>query len=344
MGFYEEIKKLSKYSSNYALTVLEGDFAGEKALISDSRLIWSSKENGFLEKNITDVLSKIDSGVVDISGTDVYVEELGHEKKLVVCGAGHVSSPIIKIGKLTGFKVICVEDRDFFADDARNAGADEVLCDDFGKALDSIPGDSDTFFAIVTRGHTWDIDCLRSIFKKEYAYIGLMGSPRRTGMVKERLRAEGISEELLNTIHTPIGLGIGAETPEEIAVAVMAEIIEVKNRMKRNFGYPKEILGPILAEYQGDGDGRKILATIVRKNGSAPRQTGTKMLIMPDKTCIGTIGGGSAEAEVMNKGAELLMEPGEKTVLHHVDLTKTENTVNGMVCGGNFDVLMETIL
>ena len=172
-----------------------------------------------------------------------------------------------------------------------------------------------------------------------------MGSKRRVRIVKEKLAEEGIPREVLDAVYTPIGLAIGAETPEEIAVSVMAEIIEVKNQKKRNFGYPKEILDAILGAnpHERPMEGRKILTTIVTRKGSAPREVGTKMLILPDGRCIGTIGGGCVEADVMRRGREMLLDEDPKPILYHVDLTDDAASEEGMVCGGVLDVLMEVI-
>ena len=95
---------------------------------------------------------------------------------------------------------------------------------------------------IVTRGHRYDTICLESVLAKKYAYVGMMGSRRRTAIVKDQLAQKGISREVLEGVHTPIGLKIGAQTPEEIAVSVMAEIIQVKNSHQKSGGYSEELL------------------------------------------------------------------------------------------------------
>lgn len=342
---YEEISGLNPNYENYILTLLEGEGFGEKALISNREIAWMSDADGFFTQHAEEAAAVSESGILDIDGKRIYAELLGHEKKLVVLGAGHVSMPIIKIGRMIGCRVTCIDDRPMFANNARIAGADQVICDVFMKALAQIPGDGDTYFVIVTRGHRWDQDCLRVIARKPHAYIGLMGSKRRVRIVKEKLAEEGIPREVLDAVYTPIGLAIGAETPEEIAVSVMAEIIEVKNQKKRNFGYPKEILDAILGAnpHERPMEGRKILTTIVTRKGSAPREVGTKMLILPDGHCIGTIGGGCVEADVMRRGREMLLDEDPKPILYHVDLTDDAASEEGMVCGGVLDVLMEVI-
>lgn len=341
----EEISELNPNYENYVLTLLDENGFGEKALISSHSLVWLSEDEGFFKENESEAESVSASGILEIAGRKVYSELLGSEKKIVVCGAGHVSIPIIRMGKMIGCHVICVDDRPQFANNARAAGADEVYCDAFEHALWKIPGDPSTYFVIVTRGHRYDQDCLRIIAQKPHAYIGLMGSRRRVKIVKEKLVEEGISKEVLDQVYTPIGLDIKAETPEEIAVSVLAEIIQVKNTTKRDFGYPDDILNAILGKnhHEMPVEGRKILTTIVTRKGSAPREVGTKMLVMPDGSCVGTIGGGCVEADVMRKGRDMLLEENPVPCLYHVDLTDDAASDEGMVCGGVLDVLMEVI-
>lgn len=157
-------------------------------------------------------------------------------------------------------------------------------------------------------------------------------------MVKETVIANGGDPDVVHNVHTPIGLNIGAETPEEIAVAIMAEIIEVKNQKKRNGGYLKEIMNTILSDA-----GNMVLATIVARRGSAPRAAGAKMLILPDGNCVGTIGGGCAEADILRRALLMIRAGDEQPKLCHVDMTGQDAEEEGMVCGGVIDVLLEVI-
>lgn len=338
--FYQAVRDMDPNCKNIAATVLEGRFFGEKVLISDQDIIWKSEENGFFADGCVDN-TKIDgSGIRTIDGTAVFCEVLGQEKKIVICGAGHVAIPIIQMGRMIGCSVSVLEDRPKFADRARRAGASEVICEPFEQGLDKIEGDKDTFFVIVTRGHRYDQICLERIVKKEHAYIGMIGSRKRSARVKEAVIAHGGSPEVVGSVYTPIGLDIGAETPEEIAVAVVAEIIQVKNKLKRGGGFPAEIMDGIL---QGKSEEPKVLATIVRRKGSAPREAGAKMLVLADGTCIGTIGGGCVEAKIFQKALHMIREDKKKADLCRVDLSGSEAEEEGMVCGGIMDVLLEIV-
>ena len=318
-GFYRQLKEAMKSEQGdiYTETVLRGVHAGEKRILQGNSLQ--------------------DAGEREEDGGDVFRERIGRQPKLIICGAGHVSVPIIKMGKMLGFAVTVLEDRPKFADNARAAGADTVICEAFEKALEGIHGDSDSWFVIVTRGHRYDTICLENILHKTYAYVGMMGSRRRVAIVKDQLEESGISRETLDAVHTPIGLKIGAETPEEIAVSVMAEIIQVKNSRKKGGGYSGEMLGALVSE-----EGRKkVVATIVSRKGSAPRSVGTKMLIFEDGTTVDTIGGGCVESEIMQK-ALLMMRAGEpRFQVCRVDMTADAAEDEGMVCGGVVEVMME---
>ena len=318
-GFYRQLKEAMKSEQGdiYMETVLRGVHAGEKRILQGNSLQ--------------------DAGEREEDGEDVFRERIGRQPKLIICGAGHVSVPIIKMGKMLGFAVTVLEDRPRFADNARAAGADTVICEAFEKALEGIHGDSDSWFVIVTRGHRYDTICLENILHKTYAYVGMMGSRRRVAIVKDQLEESGISRETLDAVHTPIGLKIGAETPEEIAVSVMAEIIQVKNSREKGGGYSGEMLGALVSE-----EGRKkVVATIVSRKGSAPRSVGTKMLIFEDGTTVDTIGGGCVESEIMQK-ALLMMRAGEpRFQVCRVDMTSDAAEDEGMVCGGVVEVMME---
>lgn len=328
-------------SVNIVLTQLDETYFGEKALISDGKMVWESKANSFFTIHRREAEAVEENGMIEIDGRRVFCDTLGHEKHLVICGGGHVSIPVIKMGIMLGCEVTVLEDRPKFADNARKAGASRVICEPFEEGLDKVEGNSDTYFVIVTRGHRYDQVCLERISKKEHAYIGMIGSRRRVAMVKQNLEEKGCDKTVLDAVYTPIGLDIGAETPEEIAVAIMAEIIEVKNKKKRTYGYSKEMIKAI-ADTENN-PGRKVLATIVSRKGPAPQGIGVKMLVLPNGNCIGTIGGGCMESNVLQKALLMIRMDGEKAKICHVDMTGTDAEDEGMVCGGVVDVLMEIV-
>ena len=322
--FYEELKTALALPEGdiWSETVLAGEHAGEKRLSCGAGAEGEQKVKALHDTE---------------SQTRIYRERIGRTPKMIICGAGHVSMPIIRMGKMLGFMVTVIEDRPKFADHARAAGADQVLCEPFADGLSKIRGDSDSWFIIVTRGHRYDAECLEAILRKPYAYVGMMGSRRRVAIVKDQLEAKGVCRETLDGVHTPIGLKIGAETPEEIAVSIMAEIIQVKHSREKCGGYPSGLLSAILAD-----DGRqKVLATIISRKGSAPRGTGTKMLIFEDGETVDTIGGGCVESEVIQKALLMMRAGGPDFQICEADLTMDAAEDEGMVCGGVVEVMLE---
>lgn len=354
LDFYRAVSDCDPGKKNMTAVALDGPWFGQKAVFSDTCLVWESEEGGFFSKNREELLEAAgqDSpkGLVDVNGTKVFLDWLGQELELVICGGGHVSIPVIRVGLMMGCKVTVLEDRPQFADNARRAGATQVLCESFDQGLDKIPGNDNTYFVIVTRGHRHDQTCLERIVRKKHAYIGMIGSRRRVATVKESVIERGGDPKVLDQLYSPIGLDIGAETPEEIGIAIIAQIIEVKNRKKRTCGYSRDMLRQILNPGgEGDRQERRVLATIVTRKGSAPRDTGTKMLVLPDGRCVGTIGGGCMEGAVirqalhMIRGSQETGYDGQDKKLCHVDMTGTDAEDEGMVCGGVVDVLLEVV-
>lgn len=162
----------------------------------------------------------------------VFVEVQRQPPHLVIVGAGHIAVPLASLGSLCGFTVTVLDDRPQFANRQRFAQADEVLAAPLRETVHALLAagrlDKDTYIVLVTRGHQYDIDCLLEVLDAPLAYIGMIGSQRRVNAVFELLsREQGIPSEKFDRIYAPIGLDIGARTPAEIAVCIMAEIINV---------------------------------------------------------------------------------------------------------------------
>ena len=338
---YECILKRDKSKRNIAATIIEGSDIGEKILLSGAEIDWQSEKSSLLTGARGKILGVSGNTIILHNGQRIFCEVIGNPKTLVICGGGHVSVPVIRLGKMTGFYVVAIEDRQDFASASKQAGADEVICQSFASAMEGISGDRDTYFVIVTRGHRYDSICLKEAVKKTNAYIGMMGSRRRVGIVKEQLEQSGVKKALLDKVHTPIGLSIGAETPEEIAVSIMAEIIQVKNTEKRMASYDEKLLAHLTSAADRTKD--KVLATIVSRKGSAPRETGTKMLVMEDQTVIGTVGGGYAESCMIREALGMLEGQGQTIKTVSVEMLGKEAEEAGMVCGGTIEVLLEKI-
>ncbi len=157
--------------------------------------------------------------------TSIYIEVVESKPVFIIVGAGHIGRCLAKLADFLDFHVVVVDDREDFANEERLPEADEVICDDYEAALGHYEMNANTFVVMVTRGHKQDEVSLRCCLGRGAGYLGMIGSKRRTATVIEHLRDEGFDAAELARIHTPIGLDIGAETPEEIAVSIMAEVI-----------------------------------------------------------------------------------------------------------------------
>ena len=336
---YKIINENLQQKSNLLATVLEGEVAGTRYFWADGELLGYTGTGEVNEELKTQITETPQSGIYEIEGQKFFIEHLKRQAHLVICGGGHVSQQVIKLAGKVGFHVTVLEDRPYFADRAREAGADLVLCDAFEKSLQGIAGTPDTYFLVVTRGHRFDRACLEQILKKPYAYVGMMASRGRSALLKKQMGGDGFDRKALDEMHTPVGLSIYAETPEEIAVSIVAELIQIKNQTKKTAGYDS-LLMEYLTGVKEPGQ-PKVLATIIARRGSAPRSIGTKMLVLGDGRIIGTIGGGCMESEVQHQCLRLLREENEKSRIVCADMTVSQAEDEGMVCGGTIDVFLE---
>jgi len=166
------------------------------------------------------------SQVIDADDVQLLVEPTVAPKTLVIFGAGHVSMPTARLAVEVGFRVVVVDDREAFANRDRFPEADQVrVPKDFASALSGISIDADTYAVIVTRGHRHDKEVLAQVLSTGAGYIGMIGSRRKRDAIYAALKKEGVADEDLARVHCPIGLSIGAETPAEIAVSIVAELI-----------------------------------------------------------------------------------------------------------------------
>ena len=164
----------------------------------------------------------------------VLLESVAPAARLVIFGGGHLSGEIVPLAKRVHFHVTVVDDRPIFANRDRFPEADEVLMSEFEDAFERLAIDDNTFVVIVTRGHLHDRLCLEKSLATDAAYIGMIGSKAKIKKTYDALVEEGVARERLERVHSPIGLFIHARLPEEIAVSIVAELIEERNR--RLFG------------------------------------------------------------------------------------------------------------
>jgi xanthine dehydrogenase accessory factor len=158
----------------------------------------------------------------------VLIESIHRKPRVVIFGAGHVGVEIAKIASDVGFHVVIYDDREEFANPERIPWADEVRVDDFRSMFDGLRFDSDDYLLAATRGHNFDALIVERIAESPARYVGMLGSRRKRAVIFRALEAAGVPKDALARIRTPIGLDIGADTPSEIAVSVVAELIQVR--------------------------------------------------------------------------------------------------------------------
>lgn len=208
--------------------------AGQKAIVLDPGKLEGELGDGQLGQTVKalalEAISKKKGGLVEIKpGVQVFFDIISPELKLIVCGAGHIAIPLARFARDMGFQVTVLDDRDDFAQPARFPGCD-VIAAEFAVSLRELSLNHATFVVVITRGHEHDADCLMEILKKETAYVGLIGSRRRVRFVLETLEKQGIAKERLSQVFTPIGTPIGAESPAEIALSIVAELVCVHRK------------------------------------------------------------------------------------------------------------------
>jgi len=173
---------------------------------------------------------KEDTGMICGGKMEFFVEPIGIQPHLYIFGAGHVALPLARLAAHTGFQITIVEDRPEYATKERFPDAKEIIIcgpDEIDEKINIISSD---YIAIVTRSHDIDYRALTMVLGKQFSYLGLIASKVKKKQVVRQLLEEGFKETQINRIHSPIGLDIGAKTPEEIAVSIVAELIQIKNK------------------------------------------------------------------------------------------------------------------
>lgn len=170
-----------------------------------------------------------ESGLICGGQMEVYIEPLERASHLYVVGAGHVSGYLGRFAAQTGFRVHVIDDRERFANRERFAEASEIIVDTIPDALERVQWPSNSFVVVVTRGHRYDLDALRALMGRPFRYVGMIGSRAKVKRIFDELLATGCPAEWLKAVHAPIGLDIGAVTPAEIAVSILAELVAVRS-------------------------------------------------------------------------------------------------------------------
>jgi xanthine dehydrogenase accessory factor len=170
-----------------------------------------------------------ETGLICGGQMDVYIEPIEPSPELYVVGAGHVGFHLARLAHDVGFRVHVVDDREKFANTERFPNAVEIVVEDIPAWIQRAAIPAHAYAVIVTRGHTNDLDALRALAPRDLRYLGLIGSRAKIARIYDALTEEQMPPNLLARVHAPIGLDIGAVTPQEIAVSILAELIAVKH-------------------------------------------------------------------------------------------------------------------
>jgi xanthine dehydrogenase accessory factor len=225
---------------------------GTKMLIDVDGAVWGSLGAPDLDRAVAEhaqqALSERKSRVLSypVPGSgqvEVFHDVLVPQPQMLIVGAGHIAVPLARFAKIVGFEVVVLDDRDKYANQERFPEADRVIAADFGATLKDFPITVATYVVIITRAHTYDEESLRIILDKPWAYLGVIGSRRRVQTVMRTLAAEGYDRDRLAEIRAPIGLDIGSETPEEIALSIIGEVVAAR---RGGTGQPlSQVLRPV---------------------------------------------------------------------------------------------------
>src|SRR5690349_24501039 len=172
--------------------------------------------------------SMAESGLICGGKVEIFIEPVLPTPKIVVFGAGHIATQVSKIATIAGFKTTVVDNRPVYANAERFPEAEAIYSESFEQAFEQIVPTENTYVIIVTRGHQEDQNVLRWAVQTDARYIGMIGSRRKVRTIADDLLSEGVPSERLESVHMPIGLDIAAVTPEEIAVAIVAEAIQIR--------------------------------------------------------------------------------------------------------------------
>ena len=200
-----------------------GGGAMEASAIMDAKAALGSGESRLVEYSVRGEDER-DLGVCG-GQVRVFIEVLRLKPTLLIAGAGHVAQPLARLGHLLGFCTVVVDDRAQLVSQERFPHADELVVTDFDHLLEKVPITTQTFVVIVTHGHLHDALVLRQVLTTTPAYVGMIGSRKKVRKVFDNLLAEGVPGEKLAQVYAPIGLRTGGQTPAEIALSIMAEIV-----------------------------------------------------------------------------------------------------------------------
>ena len=255
---YEEILKIKAEGGSAAVATIIGTKGstprevGAKMLIREDGTILGTIGGGCLEGKVFEEALKAireekprtfhydltgreaaEVGMICGGIMDIYIEPILPTPTVFIFGGGHISLFVSKISAMAGFQVAVIDDRARFANQERFPEAGQVIAEEFFLAFPQLKVNRSSYLVIVTRGHAYDQEVLEWALNTEARYIGMIGSKKKIQTVYKNLEAQGTAREKLQRVHAPIGLEIGALTPEEIAVSIVGQMIQVRREIKK---------------------------------------------------------------------------------------------------------------
>src|SRR5574340_1447292 len=264
MDIYQEIVKLREQGRRGALATIVNvrgsipSFNTAKMLVRDDGSIVGTIGGGCVEAEVWQAAREVmeqekprsltfnlnqnpkyDTGLVCGGTLEIFIEPVLPVPVLYLFGAGHVAFNVYKVARLAGFDVVVVDDRETYANRERFPEARDVLAEDFEQAMSRLTPTENSFILAVTRGHRDDMRVLRWAVRTPARYVGMIGSRRKTLAIYKELEKEGFSPQEFERVMAPVGLEIGAVTPEEIAVAIVAEMIACRRHAEADLAHKK---------------------------------------------------------------------------------------------------------
>jgi xanthine dehydrogenase accessory factor len=258
MDLYEEIVRLRKAGHRGAVATIVSvrgsipSFKTAKMLVRDDGSIVGTIGGGCVEAEVWQAAREVmesekprtltfdlnqdpkyDTGLVCGGTLEIFIEPILPPADLYIFGAGHVAASLYQVARIAGFDVTVIDDRETYANRERFPEAHQVISEDFDKAITQLAPSESTYIVIVTRGHRDDMRMLRWAVQTPARYIGMIGSKRKTIAIFKELQQAGLPAQLFDHVYAPIGLDIGAITPEEIAVSITAELIATRRKVER---------------------------------------------------------------------------------------------------------------
>ena len=265
---YQEIVKLRRNGSQGALATIVQHLGSTprkdnaKMLIRDDGSSFGSVGGGCVEAEIWSKAQEVirsgratllsyamtdedaeKDGLICGGTVEIFIEPILSNPQLIIMGAGHLGQAIARWAGPLGFEVCVLDDRDSFASEDRFPDADRLIVDSFDSGLKQLKIRKGSFILVVTRGHRHDQMATESAIQTEARYVGLVGSRRKIKIIVENLLEKGLPPDSFHRLYAPIGLDIGSETPEEIAVSVMAELIALRKDRHQRSEKQKFVLG-----------------------------------------------------------------------------------------------------